>query len=231
MDMVLVGASGGIGQYLITAFSQEYRIYGTYHRADRNLLAPGPEYFHVDISNRDEVRAFIDRIAPGLEKPVLIYSPGITYNQPAHKIEDEAWDKTLAINLTGAMLVTRGLLPRMREIGFGRIILISSVLSRIAIPGTIAYSATKSALNAMARILAVENAQKGITANSLALGYYKVGIIRAVPDSYLTEKVLPGIPQGRLGDPANIAAAVRFIIHADYLTGVTLDINGGIIGT
>jgi len=227
--MVIIGASGGIGQYLIKAFSNEYRIFGTYHDADLNLLAPGAKYTHLDISDRKTVKGFLKEIAPTLEKPVLIYSPGITYNKPLHKIDDGEWDTTLSVNLTGAMLVTRGLLPRMREIGFGRIILISSVLSRIAIPGTIAYSASKAALNAMARVLAVENAQKGITANSLALGYYNVGIIRAVPDTYLNEKILPGIPQGKLGEPANIVAAVKFIIEADYLTGVTLDINGGII--
>jgi NAD(P)-dependent dehydrogenase (short-subunit alcohol dehydrogenase family) len=231
MDMVIVGASGGIGQYLIKTFAKKYRILGTYNHGDPGLLESSARYIHLDVSERENVNIFVNEIAHGLEKPVLIYTPGITCNNPGHKITDEEWDKTLSINLTGAMLVTRGLLPRMRELNFGRIILISSVLSRISIPGTIAYSASKAALNAMARVLAVENAKKGITANSIALGYYNVGIIRAVPDSYLKEKVLPGIPQGKLGDPANIAAAVSFIIDADYLTGITLDINGGIIGT
>ena len=79
----------------------------------------------------------------------------------------------------------------------------------------------------MAKVIAVENAKKGITANALALGYFGIGIIKAVPETYLKEHVLPGIPQGKLGDPSNIASAVRFIIEADYLTGSTIDINGG----
>ena len=135
----------------------------------------------------------------------------------------------MTINLTGAMRVTRGLLPKMIEVGFGRIIYVSSILSRKAVPGTAAYSAAKAGICASSRVVALENAKKGITSNALALGYFNVGIINAVPDEYLQNTVIPSIPVGHLGDPSNIAEAVKFLVNADFITGATIDINGGII--
>jgi acetoacetyl-CoA reductase len=146
-----------------------------------------------------------------------------------HKITDEDWEKTMVVNLTGAMCMTRGLLPKMAELKYGRIIYISSILSRKTVPGTAAYSVSKAGLNTLARVVAFENAKKGITVNSLALGYYGVGIINAVPEDYLKNTVIPSIPMARLGDPANIVEAVKFLIKADYVTGATIDMNGGII--
>ncbi len=79
------------------------------------------------------------------------------------------------------------------------------------------------------RVVALENAKKGITCNALALGYFNVGIINAVPDDYLQNTVIPSIPVGHLGDPSNILEAVKFLVNADFITGATIDINGGII--
>ena len=91
--------------------------------------------------------------APVLRRPVLIYTPGVSLNNVAHRIKDDEWSRTLAVNLTGAMMACRGVLPRMRELGFGRIILVSSVLARIGVPGTLGYSATKAALCSMVRVI------------------------------------------------------------------------------
>lgn len=229
-EMVIIGASGGIGQYLVQAFRERHRIIGTYCNNPLSDESPGVDYFKLDLRDRGAVQEFCAEISASLERPVMVYTPSVSLNNVAHKIPDEAWDETLAISLTGAMLLARGLLPRMREVQFGRIVFLSSVLSRTMVPGSIAYSVSKAGLSAMARVIAVENAKKGITANALALGYHDIGIISSVPPAYLREKVLPSIPVGHLGDPANIRAAIDFLIEADYVTGATLDINGGIIG-
>ncbi|MCA8957527.1 MAG: SDR family oxidoreductase [Planctomycetes bacterium] len=230
VDMVVVGASGGIGGYLVHSFRTRHRVLGTFctHRPDEEY--PDVTYQPLDLTDRDAVAAFCSETAPRLERPVLVYTPGISPNQVAHKFTDEDWDRTLSINLTGAMLLCRGLLPRMREVGFGRIVLLSSVLSRTMVPGSLAYSVSKAGLGALARVIAAENATKGVTANALALGYHNLGIIRSVPEKFLEERVLPSIPMRRLGDPDNIRAAIEFLVQADYVTGATLDINGGIVG-
>ncbi|MFH0980275.1 MAG: SDR family oxidoreductase [Planctomycetota bacterium] len=229
-EIIPFGASGGIGQYLVKKLASEHKIVGTYNRSDPSRLDPGAMYYRVDVTEAAAVEDFVKTIGAGLKNPVLIYTPGISPNALAHKFAEPDWDQALAINLTGAMRAVRAMLPFMRSLQWGRIIFLSSVLARQGIPGTIAYSVTKAALAAMGRVLSVENATKRITANTLALGYFSVGIIETVPEPYLKEHVPPRIPQGRLGDPASIAAAVRFIIEADYLTGATIDVNGGMLG-
>jgi len=229
IELIVIGASGGIGQKIVEAFSGEAKIFGTYFRSPPGELVGGERYFKVDVTDPASAQEFFEEISPALRRPVLVYAPGVSINGVAHRVRDEDWHRTMAVNLSGAMIACRGVLPRMRELGFGRIILVSSVLARAAVPGTMAYSATKAALCSMARVIAVENAQKGITANALTLGYYDVGMIATVPEDYLNMHVLPGIPMGRLGHPANIVSAIRFIVAADYFSGVSLDINGGMI--
>ncbi|MBP8301142.1 MAG: SDR family oxidoreductase [Planctomycetes bacterium] len=229
-QLVILGASGGIGQYLVHAFRSQYQVFGTYHSQEPSERLPDVEYQKLELTDRPAVAGFCSEIAGRLQRPVVVYAAGISPNNVVHKCTDADWDLTLDVNLTGAMLIARGLLPRMREVGFGRFIFLSSVLSRTMVPGSAAYSVSKAGLGALARVIAVENAKKGITANTLALGYHEVGIISSVPQAFLEEKVLPSIPVGRLGNPANIRNAVQFLVDSDYVTGATLDINGGIIG-
>lgn len=225
-DFVIVGASGGIGQYLVESL-KKYSIVGTYCDGDVSSLIKGPEYHRLDLTNINSISKFCADIEGKLRRPVLIYTPGISINSVVTKIMDEDWEKTIAINLTGAMCVTRELLPKMKELNYGRIIYISSVLSRKSVPGTASYSVSKSGLNALARVVAFESAKNGITANSLALGYYKVGIINTVPPGYLKKEVIPSIPQAKLGNANNIFEAIKFLVNSDYVTGATIDMNGG----
>ena len=166
IELILIGASGGIGRSIVEGFAEEARIFGTYCRSLPESLPDTGSFFRVNVEDSDAVRNFFAEISPRLRRPVLVYTPGVSLNNVAHKITDDDWNRTLAVNLSGAMMSCREVLPRMRELGFGRIILVSSVLARIAVPGTLAYSATKAALCSMARVIAVENARKGITWNA-----------------------------------------------------------------
>lgn len=228
-DIIIVGASGGIGQYLVQAFSDKNRVIGTYFSASPADLAKGAEYFKVDVTNSQEVSSFIDGIGPSLSLPVLIYTPGISPNNITAKIVNKDWADTIAVNLSGAMYSSRAILPWMRNLGYGRFIFLTSVLSRIAVAGTLSYSVTKAGLCSMARVIAIENASKGITANAIALGYFDIGIINAVPKEFLEHHVIPEIPLKRLGNPANIVTTVNYIIDSDYLTGSVIDLNGGLV--
>lgn len=229
-DIVVIGASGGIGQHLVRSLSADHTLFGTYHSAAPDSLVGGATYHSLDVTDSDAVNTFVAGIQDRLQRPVLVYTPGVSPDFSTHKLADSDWEHALSTNLSGAMYATRAMLPIMRELEWGRIVYLSSVLARRGTPGTVAYSATKAALGAMARVVSVENATKGITANALALGYYDVGIIKTISDENLQKHVLPQIPQRRLGDPQNITEAVQFLIRADYLTGATLDINGGMVG-
>lgn len=229
LDIIIIGASGGIGQYLVKVFSNNHRVIGTYHSGSATDLTKGAEYFKVDVTNLEEVTGFFNSIGPSLSMPILIYAAGISPNNITVRITDQDWDDTIAVNLTGAMYCSRAILPWMRKLGYGRLIFVSSVLSRIAVAGTLGYTVTKAGLNAMAKVIAVENAAKGITSNAIALGYFEIGIINAVPKDFLNNHVIPEIPLKRLGEPSNISSAVNFIIHSDYLTGSVIDLNGGMV--
>lgn len=229
-DLIIIGASGGIGQYLIKTLKYSNNIFGTYCHHNISDLIDGPQYHQVDLSNATSIKVFIDRISEQVTKPVVIYASGISPNNPVYKVKDDDLIQTIAINLTGAILITRGILPVMKKNKYGRLIYISSVLSRISVQGTAIYSATKSGLNAFSKVVALENAKFGITANSIALGYFDVGIISQVPSDFLKNHVIPNIPRGSLGSPIDIVNVIEFIIKTDYLTGSIIDLNGGVIG-
>ena len=226
--LIIIGASCGIGQYLIKTYKETNNIFGTYCHHTPSDLIEGPQYYHVDLSDTASINEFIARISDQVTRPVLIYAPGISPNNPVHKVKDDDLNHTMAINLTGAIFITRGILPAMRKLKFGRFIYLSSILSRMAVHGTSVYSVTKAGLNAFSKVVALENAKFGITANSIALGYFDVGIIAAVPPDYLNNHVIPNIPQGRLGRPIDIVNVIEFIIKTSYLTGSIIDLNGGL---
>jgi NAD(P)-dependent dehydrogenase (short-subunit alcohol dehydrogenase family) len=115
----------------------------------------------------------------------------------------------------------------MREKGWGRIINLTSVVGQRGIAGTCAYAASKAGIEALTRTIAVENATKGITANCLALGYFETGMINTIPEP-LQDKIRGSIPMGRFGTVLELEHAVRFLIDADYVTGATINVNGGL---
>ncbi len=225
--IIITGASRGIGKFLFDMFSADGdKVYGTYH-TENEALKNDPHYFRLDVTDFPGALAFAESLKPEIEQAVLINCAGNNYNSFAHKSEPEAWKQVIDTNLTGSYNVIRAFLPVMREKNYGRIINFASVVAETGIPGTSAYAASKSGLWGMTRSIAVENASKGITVNCLNLGYFDIGMITEVSEEY-QKIVKQKIPTGKFGDPQNIYNAVRFIIDSDYLTGTSLDINGGI---
>ncbi len=113
----------------------------------------------------------------------------------------------------------------MRKQGYGRIINISSMLANKGVKGTSAYSASKGGLNSMIRPIALEEAQHNILINNLNLGYMDGGMTHKIKDQ---EKLKASIPLKRFGDMSEIARACQFLIDSDYITGTSIDINGGL---
>jgi acetoacetyl-CoA reductase/3-oxoacyl-[acyl-carrier protein] reductase len=223
---IITGASKGIGKFLLKKYIElNEEVVGTYWNSEPTDNKE--HYFKVDITNEMSIINFINSIKERADKISLINCAGINYNSITLKFDFSEWKNVFETNIHGTFLITKHILPIMREQNFGRIINIASVTSQKGTVGTSAYSSTKSALWGLTRVVANENATKGVTCNCLNLGYFNIGMITQVPENILNE-IIKTIPQKKLGDPINIYNAINFLTESDYITGTEININGGL---
>jgi acetoacetyl-CoA reductase len=158
----------------------------------------------------------------------LVNNAGITLDKTIRKMTVEDWHAVLRINLSGTFYMCKAVLEHMLERRFGRIVNISSVVGQKGNIGQVNYAASKSGQFGLTRSLALEVARKGITVNCVAPGYIETEMVAAVPAS-MVEKIVAGIPVGRVGQAHEIARAVRFLVddNAGYITGAVISVNGG----
>ena len=159
---------------------------------------------------------------------VLVNNAGITKDGFFHKMTKEQWSAVIRTNLDSLFNMTRPVINGMRDRGFGRIIVISSINGQKGQAGQANYSAAKAGDIGFTKALAQENARSGVTANVICPGYIATEMVKAIPEEVLKAKILPQIPVGRLGEPEEIARAVVFLASDDagFITGSTLSING-----
>jgi len=159
---------------------------------------------------------------------VLVNNAGITRDGTMHRMSVEQWVVVLQTNLSSCFNMSRCVIESMRERGFGRIVNIGSINGQVGQYGQVNYAAAKSGIHGFTKALAREGAAKGITVNAIAPGYVDTDMVRAVPPNVL-EKIISTIPVGRLGKAEDIARGVLFLAADDagFVTGSTLDINGG----
>ena len=160
---------------------------------------------------------------------ILVNNAGVAINGLLLRFKDEQWARTLGVNLTGAFLCARAaasLLLRAKE--HGRIVNITSVVGEAGNPGQANYAAAKAGVAGMSRALAQELGSRNITVNCVAPGFIDTDMTRALPDAQ-RDALLARIPLGRLGQPEEIAATVAFLAspRAGYITGSTINVNGG----
>ncbi len=224
---IITGASGGIGNFLSKHYAElGFEVFGTYN-SNKPDLPNGVSLAKVDVSNHIEIEAWINSLPLKNKKLILINSAGISYNSFGHKADPDKWRDVVNVNLFGSFNTCRYLLPFMREIDFGRIINFSSVVAQIGVHGTSAYASSKAALWGLTKTLAIENASKGITVNTLTLGYFNIGMISTVP-AEMQKIIVDKIPIQGFGNPENIIKAINFLIESDYTTGESININGGL---
>jgi acetoacetyl-CoA reductase len=147
---------------------------------------------------------------------------------PAHRMTTDQWRRDLDVNLTGAFRVVQACLGGMRDRGYGRIVVISSMAARIGLPGQVAYAASKAGLVGMVKTIAAENVSRGITANAVLPGMVETEMVKAMPPAVL-ESVIKSLPAGRMATPQEVAALVAFLAsrEAAYITGEAIAIDGG----
>jgi acetoacetyl-CoA reductase len=159
----------------------------------------------------------------------LINNAGITLDKTLRKMTSEDWTNVINVNLSGAFNMTKAVLEHMIERGSGRIINISSVIGQTGNIGQANYAASKAGLFGFTKSLALETANKGITANVVAPGFIATEMVAAMPQEAL-DKVIAKIPTRRLGKPEEIARMVKFLCEDDsaYITGAAFHVNGGL---
>ena len=159
---------------------------------------------------------------------ILVNNAGITQDQLAMRMKDEEWDAVIATNLTAVARLSRAVLRGMMKARHGRIVNITSVVGSAGNAGQMNYAAAKAGVAGMSRALAREIGSRNVTVNCVAPGFIDTDMTRALEEQQVSA-LLQQIPLARLGQPADIAAAVAFLAspQAGYITGSTLHVNGG----
>lgn len=159
---------------------------------------------------------------------VLVNNAGITRDNLAMRMKDEEWDAVIDTNLKAVFRLSKLVMRGMMKARYGRIINITSVVGEAGNPGQANYAAAKAGVAGMSRALAQELGSRNITVNCVAPGFIDTDMTRDLPEAQ-RDALLGKIPLGRLGRPEEIAAAVAFLAspRAGYITGSTLNVNGG----
>jgi len=159
---------------------------------------------------------------------VVVNNAGITRDGTLHKMSFADWNDVMRINLGGCFNMSKACFPGMRERKWGRIVNIGSINGQAGQYGQVNYAAAKSGIHGFTKALAQEGARYNVTVNAIAPGYVDTDMVAAVPENVL-EKIVAGIPVGRLGRAEEIARGVGFLVSEDagFVTGSTMSINGG----
>lgn len=186
--------------------------------------------FEADVADFDSCERCAKRVLDEFGAvDVLINNAGITRDSTFAKMTKSDWDMVLRTDLDALFNMTKPFLGGMVSQSFGRIVNIGSVNGSRGAFGQTNYSAAKSGIHGFTKALALEVAKHGVTVNTVSPGYLATSMTASVPKDIMETRILPQIPVGRLGQPAEIAALVGFLCSDDaaFITGADLAINGG----
>ena len=230
---LVTGGSRGIGEAISKALQAEgYSVAASYAGNDEKAKAfseaTGIKTYKWNVADYEASKAGIAAVEADLGPiDVVVANAGITRDAPFHRMSAEQWNEVIDTNLHGVFNTIHPVWPGMRERGFGRVIVISSINGQKGQFGQANYAATKAGDLGLVRSLAQEGAAKGITANAVCPGYIATEMVMAVPEN-VREKIIAGIPAGRLGEPGEIARCVAFLASDDasFINGSTISANG-----
>ncbi|MGB9791703.1 MAG: SDR family NAD(P)-dependent oxidoreductase [Thermacetogeniaceae bacterium] len=236
---VITGAGSGIGRATAILFGNEgakvivsdYKEDTAKATLDEILKNKGEGIaVRADVSNEEEVRQLMEKAFKSYGRlDILINNAGIGEVSPVEELSEEAWYRTIDINLKGVFLCTKHAIPYMRRSGGGSIVNNASILGHVSFPGAAAYSAAKGGVVMLTKNMALDYAKDRIRVNAVCPGFIRTPMVEkgAVKDQIDYLATLH--PLGRLGEPIEVAYAMLFLAsdEASFITGSSLMVDGG----
>ena len=235
---VVTGAAQGIGQAIAEMLAQAgadvvvadldaERCQDTVDRVrkhNRQALAVS-----TNVARWDDVKALVDQVVKDWGRiDIFVNNAGITRDGLVVRMKEEDWNAVIQVNLTGTFYCTKAALGPMSKQRYGRIVNMASVVGVMGNAGQANYAASKAAVIGLTKTIAREYASRNITVNAVAPGFIDTAMTQSLGED-VRDMLSKQIPLGRLGDPSDIAEAVRFLASdaASYITGQVLHVNGG----
>ena len=237
--VVVTGASRGLGRAIAEEVARGgAKVVVNYSRSKgpaeevvSHISENGGEAIAVqaDVSEAEQAQSLIDRAMEEYNRvDVLINNAGINIDRTLRKLSVDDWNKVIQVDLNSAFYTVHAVLPHMTEQGGGKIINMSSFVGEAGNIGQANYSAAKAGLLGFTKTAAQELARYGITVNAICPGFIETDMVANIPEE-AQQKLRKQVPLGRFGKPEEVARAVRYLIEdGDYITGQSIDINGGI---
>ena len=233
-NILITGASGGIGQALVKKFiTLGGNVAGSGTKTEKlDLLKkkfPSIKIKKLDLAEHSRIEEFIDDVSlelGGLD--ILINNAGTNVDNLSLRMKEEEWKKVIDINLTSTFLLSKYAIKKMLKNKFGRVVNITSVVGHTGNLGQANYAASKSAIIGMSKSLAIEYAKKNITVNCVSPGFIDSDMTINIAEKvklYLTSR----IPMSKFGTGEDVSNSVVFLSSdlASYITGETIHVNGG----
>lgn len=237
---IVTGAAQGIGRAIAETLAQagaDIAVADLDPSRSAETVAAVEQYgrkalnLKVNVADTGETKAMVEQVLKAWGKvDILVNNAGITRDGLLLRMKDEDWNLVLQINLNGTFNCTKAVLQPMTKQRYGRIVNIASIVGVIGNAGQANYSASKAAVIGFTKTVGREYASRNVTVNAVAPGFIDTAMTHGL-SADVKDTLLKQIPLGRLGTPADIAAAVRFLVseEAAYITGHVLHVNGGML--
>jgi acetoacetyl-CoA reductase len=182
----------------------------------------------ADVSDLNDIQNLLHEVITRFGKvDILVNNAGITKDRSFRNLSEEDWNEVINVNLNSIYHTTSAVINHMLEKKSGRIINISSIIGQTGGFGQSNYAAAKAGMVGFTKSLALETAKNGITVNAICPGFIETEMVAAMPDN-VKEQMISKIPMKRLGQANEIAEAVLFLAQANYITGQSINVNGGL---
>ena len=237
---IVTGAAQGIGRAIAEKLAQAGADIavadldpGRSQETVREVEKQGRQALNVKVNVAEvtDCRAMVEQVVKTWGKvDILVNNAGITRDGLLMRMKEEDWNLVLQVNLNGTFNCTKAVLQAMTKQRYGRIVNIASIVGVMGNAGQANYAASKAAVIGFTKTVGREYASRNVTVNAVAPGFIDTAMTHGLPDD-VKETLRKQIPLGRLGTPADVAAAVRFLVSEDaaYITGHVLHVNGGML--